>query len=227
MRASSARRPRPALLSPSPPSASSYAAIPISRPTATTTCSPSPRPRGALTSTATGPSSCSWCGWPAAPRRRPPCNSGKRVSARAAAVQADAAARFGRQRHRRVGTLHGGEEGAQRLRDRGRPSLLEVDAQDEPFVGRRQIALGGVVHALNEVHALGIEIDQLGGDAQAVALLYLALVGDMHLGGEGGDARSPYGLAVDAHRQVEFVQSEVERLDVIGNIHVAVVVDPV
>ena len=71
----------------------------------------------------------------------------------------------------------------------------EVDVHHDRLVGRGEIALLGVVHLVEEVHPLGVAVEQLGGEAHRRAALHLAVVGDVGLQHEGHAV-----LAVDVGR---------------------------
>jgi hypothetical protein len=60
---------------------------------------------------------------------------------------------------------------------------------EEHLVRRGQAALDGVVHLVEDVQALVIPVQQLGRNAQGVALEQLAPVVEMHAQREGGVAR--------------------------------------
>jgi hypothetical protein len=67
---------------------------------------------------------------------------------------------------------------------------------------------------------------QPGGDAEGIALQELALVGDMHLGGEGGAPGHPHMLRRQPDKLIDLVEGLVEGLQIAGDVHMAIDVDP-
>ncbi len=96
----------------------------------------------------------------------------------------------------------------------------------QQLVGRRPVARRRMVHLVKEMQPLGVGIDQLRGDAQHVALFDLALVG--HMGLEHIDRMiGPLSIGgADSDMVEQSIGGAVEHQHVIGDVHVAVIVDP-
>ena len=104
---------------------------------------------------------------------------------------------------------------------------LVVDVHQHQLVGRGEVALGRVEHLVDEVDALGVVIQDLGGDAQRVAFLDLAIVGDVRFEHEGHAELLAGVIPAAAELGTERVRRLVEGHDVEAHIHMAVPVDPV
>ena len=102
-----------------------------------------------------------------------------------------------------------------------------VDIHQHQLVGGGQVAFLGVVHGVDEVQALGVVVEDLGGDAQRIALLDLLVVGDMRLQHEGHADLVARVLPAAAELRAQRVRRLVESDDVETDVHVAVPVDPV
>src|SRR5262249_6346134 len=83
-----------------------------------------------------------------------------------------------------------------------------------------------VAHLLKPVEALAVEIDELGLDPDRISLEQLALIGDVHLRRHGGDAAPLDHVEAELDRLISGVETLVERLQVIGDVHMPVAVDP-
>ena len=101
-----------------------------------------------------------------------------------------------------------------------------VDVHQHQLVGRGEIAFGRVVHHVDVVDALGVVVEDLRGDAQRVAFLDLAVVGDVRLEHEGHADLVARVLPADAELVAQRVGRLVEGHDVEADVHVAVPVDP-
>ena len=101
-----------------------------------------------------------------------------------------------------------------------------IDMERHQLGGRGQIALVRMVHAVEKVDPLLVETQKLGREAQGIAQLDLAVVGDVSLDGEGGAVGARAISGVEADMVEERVGGVVEGEDVIGHVHVAVVIDP-
>ena len=76
------------------------------------------------------------------------------------------------------------------------------------------------------MHALDVEAQQPGGDADGIAQQELALIGDVHLGGEGGAPGHSHMLRREPDLLIDLVEGLVEGLQISGDVHMAVDVDP-
>src|SRR5258705_12136355 len=83
-----------------------------------------------------------------------------------------------------------------------------------------------MVEALQEATALVVELEQLGGHPDGLAFLQLAKIGDVQLGGEGRPVDPLQPVEVEAHAGKRVIERLVEDQDVVGDVHVAIDVDP-
>src|SRR6185312_14052328 len=109
---------------------------------------------------------------------------------------------------------------------RGAARLI-IDMEHHQLVGGCQPAFAAVVHRMEEVQALLVMVEDLRGDAQRVAGMDLAVIGDMRLEHEH-HAEPMLDIApADAELIAQGIGGMVEGDHVIADIHVAVGVDPV
>ena len=106
------------------------------------------------------------------------------------------------------------------------PAGLLAHVERHQLVGGRQVALGGVVHLVAVVEALGVPAEQARGEAQRIALAHLAHEGQVRLQAERGDLAFPPVGAIEADEVHPGVGGEVEHHQVVAHVHVPVVVDP-
>src|SRR5215813_2794678 len=76
------------------------------------------------------------------------------------------------------------------------------------------------------MEALGVVLEEEGGEAEGITLAHLAMVGHVGLEGEGGDAVGGAMAGVETDPAEELVGGEVEHHHVEAHVHVAVVIDP-
>jgi hypothetical protein len=112
------------------------------------------------------------------------------------------------------------------VRPRRRAARGIVDVHQHQLVCGGEIAFGAVVHGVDEVQALGIVVEDLAADAQRIALLDLAVVGDVRLDHEGHADLLARVVPAAAELGAQRVGRLVEGDDVEADIHVAVPVDP-
>src|SRR5216683_2424116 len=151
--------------------------------------------------------------FPPLPRRRP-------------RLESHHAPHLGRTRQRLVR----GPDATEALQDLGRHGgaapCRPAHVQRHQFVGGREVARLAVVHLMDVVNALGVEIQQPRGEAQRVPLAYFLVVGDVGLETERGHLPRPPVRPVQAHEPHPLVGGEVEHHHVVAHVHVPVVVDP-
>ncbi len=83
------------------------------------------------------------------------------------------------------------------------------------------------MHGEKEVQPLGVGVDELGGDAQGVAFLERALIGDVGF----EDVERVVGAlpvrGADSETVEQHVARPIEDEHVIGDVHMSVIVDPI
>src|SRR5581483_1246513 len=85
----------------------------------------------------------------------------------------------------------------------------------------------GMKHLMRDMQPLAVPAEQQGGDANTLAEQHFAIVDGVGLGGEGTAMFRLLIGALDAERVEQRRRAAVEDLDVKGQVHVAVGVDPV
>jgi len=111
-------------------------------------------------------------------------------------------------------------------REVARGRVGEVDMEDQQLAARRAIPRRRVMHRMEDMQPLGVAVDQLGGEAQHVALFHLTLVGDVRLEHEERMVGAPAVFGAEPEPVEQRVGGAVEHQHVIGDVHVAVIVDP-
>jgi D-lactate dehydrogenase (cytochrome) len=101
-----------------------------------------------------------------------------------------------------------------------------VDMDADRFARRRNEVVFGVDQRLEGVQPLGVMVEILRVDRNRVARLQLAEVGDMGFEGEHRGVAGGAIVAADAERGEELVERPVEEDMIIGQIEMAVIVDP-
>ena len=84
-----------------------------------------------------------------------------------------------------------------------------------------------MIHGMDVVDALGVMIEDLGGDPQRIAFLDFTVVGDVGLEHEGHTDLVPRVLEAAAELLAQRIGRLIEGHDVVTDVHVAVPVDPV
>src|SRR5438094_5432019 len=140
--------------------------------------------------------------------------------------EADRAPHLRRPRQRVVRVLDS-REPLQNLRGHRRaPARGLAHVQRHQLVRRRQIAFLRLIHLMNVVEALHVVPEQEGREPQRIALADLLVVGHVGLEAERGHMVLPSVRLVEADPPKELVGREVEHDQVVADVHVPVVVDP-
>ncbi len=108
---------------------------------------------------------------------------------------------------------------------RGAPGLI-VDVHQHQLVGGGEVTIGRVMHFVDVVDALGVVVEDLRRDAQGIAFLDLAIVGDVRLEHEGHAELVARVLPTAAELLAQSIRRFVEGHDIEAHVHVAVPVDP-
>src|SRR5213594_969690 len=98
--------------------------------------------------------------------------------------------------------------------------------QRHQLVRRRQVAVLRMIHLMDVVEALHVVPEQHGREPQRIALTHLPVVSHVGLEAERGDVMLPPVRVVEPDPSKELVGRQVEDDEVVADVHVPVVVDP-
>ncbi len=101
-----------------------------------------------------------------------------------------------------------------------------VDVDLQYLIGRRKIPRIGVIHLVIGEKPLGIEIEQARPEQQGIALHHFAPIGHVHIDDEGRTGVTQLVGGIEPDIVEKSIRRMVEGQDVIGDVHMPVVVDP-
>ncbi len=121
---------------------------------------------------------------------------------------------------------YGADAPAQIRRERGHPAGREIDVEKHQFLRRGALSAGEREHLVPEIEPLLVGAEDPGGDSHPRPNQQLAFVAIVGFGDEGAQLL----VAAIVEAEPEFVEQHIGRLveqhGVVGQVHVAVVVDP-
>src|SRR5499426_1968330 len=107
------------------------------------------------------------------------------------------------------------------------PARGLADVQRHQLVRRRQIAVFRMIHLMDVVDPLRVVPEQQGGESQRIALPHLLLIGHVGLEAERGHVPFAAMGLVETDPPEELVGRVVEHHQVVADVHVPVMVDPI